>query len=48
MKYFLLIFFLLLSACQVGELTPEREALYTKNTVDCNKTPQKCIDGYPW
>lgn len=48
MRYFLFVFLLILSACQVGELPPQREALYNKNTVDCNKTPEKCVKGYPW
>ena len=48
MRYLSLIFVLMLSACQVGELKPEREALYHKNMVDCKQTPDKCINGYPW
>jgi len=48
MRYILFFALLMISACQVGELTPEREALYQKNTTDCHKTPEKCINGYPW
>ncbi len=37
-----------LGACTVGELSPERQAIYDMNKPDCNKNPEKCIHGYPW
>jgi len=41
---------LMLSACsvKVGEFTPERHALYSEGQPDCDKTPERCINGYPW
>ncbi len=49
MKVFLGLFALfLLVSCKVGEFTPERHALYDLNRPDCEKTPEKCINGYPW
>ncbi len=50
MKYLLVLFFVLfLSGCiQVGEFTPERHAQYELGKPDCNKTPEKCINGIPW
>ncbi|MBQ8661382.1 MAG: hypothetical protein IJ482_03565 [Alphaproteobacteria bacterium] len=36
-----------LAACSVGEFTPERHAQY-ESSVDCEKTPQRCVRGYPW
>lgn len=37
-----------LGACTAGNIPPERQALYDSNKPDCNKTPEKCIHGYPW
>ncbi len=45
---FAAVLLLLLGACQVGDIPPEREALYNSNTPDCSKTPEKCVHGYPW
>ncbi|MBQ7285284.1 MAG: hypothetical protein IJW72_03420 [Alphaproteobacteria bacterium] len=36
-----------LMACVAGEFTPERHALY-ESPVDCQKTPNRCVHGYPW
>lgn len=41
-----LVFFML-AACVAGEFTPERHALY-ESSVDCEKTPHRCVQGYPW
>lgn len=50
MKYLgVLLFLCLLSGCvKVGEFTPERHAQHELGTPDCNKTPEKCINGIPW
>ncbi len=49
MRYLLAILVLFgLGACTVGDIPPERQALYDSNKPDCNKTPEKCIHGYPW
>lgn len=48
-KLFLLMMCLALSSCvSVGEFTPERNAQYEMGKPDCNKTPEKCINGVPW
>ena len=39
---------LAIGACTVGDLPPEREAMYEINKPDCNTNPEKCIHGYPW
>ncbi len=51
MRYILFVLVLLsVSACSiaVGELPPERLAIYEKNKPDCSKNPEKCVHGYPW
>ncbi len=48
-KIFVFCIIVLLSACvKVGEFTPERHAQYELGKPDCNKTPEKCINGIPW
>lgn len=48
MKFLLTVVALFtLAACAAGEFTPERHALY-ESPVDCEKTPHRCIQGYPW
>lgn len=44
---FTLMLTILLSACKVGEFDPERNAYYAGST-DCEQTPEKCVNGYPW
>lgn len=44
---FSLLLLCLLSACEAGKFTPERHALY-ESGVDCEKTPERCVKGYPW
>ncbi len=48
MRYLALIALLLLTACTVGEFTPERHAMYDEGRPDCQKTPERCVNGYPW
>ena len=45
----ILLMIVTLGACvKVGEFTPERHAQYEMGKPDCNKTPEKCINGIPW
>lgn len=45
----ILMLVVILSGCfKAGEFTPERHALYEMGQPDCDKTPEKCIDGVPW
>ena len=49
MRFILVTLSLLaLGACTVGDLPPEREAMYEINKPDCNTNPEKCVQGYPW
>lgn len=50
MKIFLMICLLLaVSACfHSGDFTPERHAIHDMGRPDCAKTPERCVDGYPW
>ncbi len=49
MRIFVAIAILLaVSACTVGDIPPERQALYDSNKPDCDKNPEKCVQGYPW
>lgn len=45
---FVTLSLLTLGACTVGDLPPEREAMYEINKPDCNTNPEKCVQGYPW
>ncbi|MBR4105926.1 MAG: hypothetical protein IKK52_01325 [Alphaproteobacteria bacterium] len=51
MKKTLLIFVVLsfLSGCiSVGEFTPKRHAQHEVGHADCEKTPDRCVNGIPW
>ena len=39
---------LALCSCQVGDFEPHRNQLHELNKTDCGKTPERCINGYPW
>ena len=39
---------LALGACKVGEFTPERHQIYDLGRPDCEKQPERCINGVPW
>ncbi|MBR2033154.1 MAG: hypothetical protein IKA03_00595 [Alphaproteobacteria bacterium] len=47
---FMFLALMTLTACsfEVGDFGEKRQSWYDKNTVDCNKTPNKCVNGYPW
>ena len=48
-KIIALLLLVLISGCvKVGEFSPESHALYEKGNPDCEKTPERCIDGVPW
>ena len=48
-KAFALFLLVLLSACvEVGEFTPERHAEHELGHPDCQKTPERCIEGVAW
>ena len=48
-KVFVVFFILLLSGCiEAGKFTPERHAEYELGHPDCQKTPERCIDGVAW
>lgn len=46
----MLLAILTIAACEikVGEFTPERHRLHDLGRPDCEKTPEKCVDGVPW
>lgn len=37
-----------LSACKVGDFPENRRAMYEMGQADCEKTPERCVQGYPW
>lgn len=46
---FVLILIVILAGCvKAGEFTPERHAQYELGHPDCEKTPERCINGIPW
>lgn len=47
-KVFLFAVLLVLSSCQIGDFEPHRNQLHELNKTDCSKTPERCINGYPW
>ncbi len=48
-KICVFVLLILLTACvKVGEFTPERHAQYEQGKPDCNRTPERCINGIPW
>lgn len=47
-KIVILALVAVLGGCAAGEFTPERHAAYEQGQPDCNKTPERCINGIPW
>lgn len=45
---FVLFLLIVLSSCTIGDFPPERNRLHEAGRADCQKTPEKCIDGVPW
>lgn len=43
-----LLMLLTVAACKVGDFGEDRFKQYELNQPDCEKTPDRCIDGYPW
>lgn len=46
-KIFVLLMLLSLAACEVGNFPKERMEMYQDQT-DCQKMPERCINGIPW
>lgn len=48
-KFVIFVLIAVLGGCiKAGEFTPERHAAYEQGQPDCNKTPERCINGIPW
>ena len=48
-KVILFLLIAVLSGCvQVGEFTPKRHAQHEEGHVDCEKMPDRCINGVAW
>ncbi len=47
-KYLLFTLLLMLCACKVGEFPPGRHEVYDLGRPDCEKQPERCINGVPW
>ena len=48
-KSFVFVFILLLCGCiEVGEFTPERHDQYEVGHPDCEKNPERCVEGVAW
>lgn len=48
-KLIVLLMIMVLSGCvKAGEFSPERHAQYEQGHPECNKSPEKCVNGVPW
>jgi hypothetical protein len=47
-KYIACLLIFMLTACVAGEFSKERHAQYEQGQPDCNKQPERCINGIPW
>ena len=48
-KFFVVALLLLLTACEAGKFTPERNRLHEMGREGiCEQNPKRCIDGVAW
>ena len=49
MRFMIVVLLLVaVAGCKVGDFGEDRLSEYELNRPDCQKTPDRCIDGYPW
>lgn len=47
-KIVCILLVLIISACTIGELKPDRKKLYEMGNDICDTKPERCINGIPW